>query len=478
MSPRLPDSTSLSQSGFGLRFIAPVLIGPVLNPINTTMIAVALVPIARDFGIASSTVIWLVSGLYLASSVAQPTMGKLADLLGPKRIYLVGLVLVLVGGLLPVLDRTFAGVVAARVLIGVGTSAAYPSALTLIRDRAARLDVPTPPALLSAISIASLTIGAVGPVLGGVLIEALDWRAIFLVNVPLAILAMAMSVFWLPSDRTRPAVSRDVPLLTSIDPVGILLFAGTIAALLVFLLDPGSGHWWLPAVAILLAGLLAYWELRRPKPFLDLRMLGRNAALSRTYARLFLVYFSVYSMTYGFSQWLQGAAGFSSDTAGFLQLPTALLAGVASLVIARATALRRPLVLAGLLPCLGGLFLVTLTSGAPVWLLLGVAALFGVPQGLASVANQAALYRQAPADQLGVASGLSRTSIYLGAIVSSGVIGLTFGDRPTDGGIHTIGWLIIGATGVAALLALVDRTLGAPERRATDDVPAGVGPSR
>ncbi|MGW4467558.1 MFS transporter [Micromonospora sp. NPDC004704] len=468
---------NLRQAGFSPRFIAPVLIGPVLNPINTTMISVALVPIARDLGVTSSVVIWLVAGLYLASAIAQPTMGKLADLFGPRKIYLIGLVFVLAGGVLPILDAHFAGVVTARVLIGIGTSAAYPSAMSLIRDRSDRLGVETPPALLSAISIASLTTGAIGPVLGGVLIEVLDWRAIFLVNVPLTLLAMAMTVFWLPSDRTRPTVPRTGSPLTAIDPVGILLFATTIAALLVFLLDLASGHWWLFAVAVVFAGLLAYWELRRPKPFLDLRMLARNGPLSRTYARLFLVYFSAYSMTYGFSQWLQGSAGFGSDVAGFLQLPTAILAGLASLSIARSTALRRPLVLAGLLPCLGGLLLVTLTSNSPVWLLLFVAALFGVPQGLASVANQAALYRQAPSDQFGVASGLSRTAIYLGAIVSSGVIGLTFGERPSDGGIHAIGWLIITATGVAALLALFDRTLGAP-RESEAGVPVGAGSSR
>ncbi|MEV4631435.1 MFS transporter [Micromonospora sp. NPDC049523] len=470
---------SLRQVGFSPRFIAPVLIGPVLNPINTTMISVALVPIARDLGVTSSVVIWLVAGLYLASAIAQPTMGKLADLFGPRRIYLVGLVFVLVGGVLPVLDAHFAGVVTARVLIGIGTSAAYPSAMSLIRDRSDRLGVDTPPALLSAISIASLTTGAVGPVLGGVLVESLDWRAIFLVNVPLSLLAMAMTVFWLPSDRTRPRVPRTGSLLTAIDPVGILLFAITIAALLVFLLDLASGHWWLLAVAVVLAGLLAYWELRRPKPFLDLRMLASNGPLSRTYARLFLVYLSAYSMTYGFSQWLQGAAGFGSDVAGFLQLPTAVLAGFASISIARSTALRRPLILAGLLPCLGGLIIVTLSSNSPVWLLLAVAALFGVPQGLASVANQAALYRQAPSEQLGVASGLSRTAIYLGAIVSSGVIGLTFGERPSDDGIHAIGWLIAAATGVAALLALFDRTLGGDrERKPAAGVPVGAASPR
>jgi MFS family permease len=451
--------------GLGPRFVVPVLIGPVLNPINTTMISVALVPIARDLGLASSVVIWLVAALYLTSAVAQPTMGRLADRVGPRRVYVTGLVIVLLGGVLPFVVPGFVGVLAARVLLGIGTSAAYPSAMTLIRDQSDRLGIVTPPALLSGVSIASLTSAAVGPILGGVLIQAFGWRSIFLVNIPLALLALAMSLAWLPSDRTRPTRPAAAAGLSGLDPLGLVLFAGTLTALLVFLLDLGSGHWWLLGATVALGGTLAWWSLRQADPFLDLRTLGRNAALSRTYLRLFLVYLAAYTMVYGFSQWLQDSAGYSSATAGLLQLPTAVLAGVASVLVARSTALRTPLVLAGLMPCLGGLLLLAVTSGSPVWLLLAVAGLFGIPQGLASVSNQAALYRQAPAAQLGTAAGLSRTSIYVGAIVSSGVIGVVFGDQPSDAKLHLLAWAIVVATGVATVLAGTDRALRATPAR-------------
>jgi len=458
--------------GFGPRFVAPVLIGPVLNPINTTMISVALVPIARDLQVASSVVIWLVAGLYLTSAIAQPTLGKVGDVLGPRKVYLGGLVVVLVAGVLPFLVPGFAGVLLARVLIGFGTSAAYPSAMSLIRDQSARLDVETPPTLLSGLSIAGQATAAVGPVLGGVLVAGFGWRSIFLVNVPLAAVALAMTLRWVPSDRTRSAPPRTGSVLAAVDPVGIVLFAGLLAALLVFLLDLTSPLWWLLVLGGVLAAALPAWELRRPAPFLDLRMLAANGALTRTYLRQFLVYLSGYSMVYGFSQWLQDAAGFTSDKAGLLQLPTAALAGVAAVAVARTTALRWPLVLAGGLPFLGGLLIVTLHSTAPVWLLLVVAGLFGVPQGLASVSNQAAMYRQAPAGQLGTAAGLSRTSVYLGAIVSSAVIGVTFGAQPTDAGLHRIGWFIALATGTAAVLAFFDRSLRGPSGAARPAVPA------
>jgi MFS family permease len=444
---------------FGPRFVAPVLIGPVLNPINTTMISVALVPISRDLGVPTSRAVWLVAGLYLASAVAQPVMGKLADVLGPRRVYSAGLVLVAAAGVLPELWSGFGGVLAARVLIGLGTSTAYPSAMTLIRDQSGRAGRPTPPALLSGLSIASLTTSAVGPVLGGVLIAAFGWPSIFLVNVPLALIALVLTWLWVPPDTTRPVVPSSGPLLRAIDPGGIVLFAVGLAALLVFLLELSSPLWWLLVLAVVVLAAFVAWELRRPAPFVDLRMLAGNGALTRTYARMFLVYLAAYAVVYGYSQWLQGAAGFDADAAGLLQLPTAVLAGVASVLVARNTRLRPPLVVAGVMALAGGVLLVGLASTAPVWLLLLVAGVFGVPQGLASVTNQAALYRQAPPEQTGTAAGLSRTAVYLAAIGSSAVIGLTFGDTPSDAGLHAIGWLIVIASAGATLLAVLDRAL-------------------
>nr|WP_302694878.1 MFS transporter [Curtobacterium sp. Csp1] len=146
------------------------MVGPLLNPINTTMVSVALAPISRDLGIGASQAIWLVAALYLASAVAQPTMGKLADRFGPKKVFLAGLVVVGVAGVVPEVLTGFGGAVTARVLIGIGTSSAYPAALTTLRQHSARIGKPTPPLVLGALSITSLVSAAAGPPLGGALI--------------------------------------------------------------------------------------------------------------------------------------------------------------------------------------------------------------------------------------------------------------------------------------------------------------------
>src|ERR1700728_4943062 len=83
-----------SHEHFGFRFVAPLALGSTLNPVNSTMIATALVPIATDFHASVAEAGWLIAGLHLASAIAQPLMGRLADLFGPRRIYLIALLLV------------------------------------------------------------------------------------------------------------------------------------------------------------------------------------------------------------------------------------------------------------------------------------------------------------------------------------------------------------------------------------------------
>nr|WP_255410971.1 MFS transporter [Frondihabitans sp. PhB188] len=435
------------------------MFGPLLNPINTTMIAVALAPISRDLGIGSDQAIWLVSSLYLASAIAQPTMGKLADRFGPKKIFLMGMAVVIVAGILPAVLPTFGAALVSRVLIGIGTSSAYPAAMSAIRNQSDRLGIVTPPLVLGGLSISSLVSAAAGPPLAGVLIGAFSWHAIFLVNVPLAGIGLVLGALWLPSDRIRPIRATPLPIRQAIDPAGLALFAITIGSLLVFLLDLSSGLWWLLVVTALALAALILWERRAVAPFIDVRMLASNGALTRTYLRLFLLYGIAYTMTYGFSQWVQDVAHISSQTAGLIQLPGAILAGVASFWFARKAGVRLPLIAAAVIPLVGGFIVLSLTGGSPVWLFVVATVFFTIPQGLASVSNQAALYRQVDPATMGAAAGLSRTSIYIGAIASTSLIGVAYGDAPTTGALHELGWVIVGIAVVLSALTILDRAL-------------------
>ncbi len=237
------ETAAVARKPFAWTFTTPLYVGAGLNPVNSSIIATALVPIATELHVAVGSTAVLVSSLYLASAVAQPTAGKLAEVLGARRIFLFGIVLVLLGGVVGGLGKNLAMLTVARVLVGIGTSAAFPCAMVLIRRRAqdAGLDAP-PGGVLGGIAIAGMATAAVGPPIGGLLVGAAGWRWAFLINIPVTLAAMVMAVRWLPADPPLDRVDHGFRRVADrIDLPGIVGFAVSMSALVIFLTAlPGS----------------------------------------------------------------------------------------------------------------------------------------------------------------------------------------------------------------------------------------------
>lgn len=460
---RLPATSSgrpaVTDPGFSARLTAPLLLGSLLNPLNTTMISTALVAIAHTFGIGAADTAWLISVLYLASAVAQPVLGKLADALGPRRVFLAGLVVVIASGLVGTFAPGFGWLIASRLLLGIGTSAAYPAAMAVLRDESRRIGRATPRPVLARLSFAALGSAAIGPTLGGLLVMVVGWRGIFAVNVPVALIALGSALLWIPADppRTRGADGR-VPRV-DLDPLGIGLFSTALTVLVFFLLDLAHPMWWLLAPFAALTGVLVWWQLRRPRPFIDLRMLASNAALARTYLRHGLSYLLIYCVMYGFTQWLEEARGYSSGHTGLLMLPMSLAALVCSLLGARTKGIRGPLALACVLLTVGSGVLMFLSGSAPLAVLLLAGACFGIPQGLIGTSNQAAVQAYAPPASIGSAAGLQRTAQYIGAITASSLIALAYGRSASDSGLHLMAAVSVVLGLLLIVLTLTDRAL-------------------
>ncbi|MEU9114389.1 MFS transporter [Streptomyces sp. NPDC048483] len=450
---------------FGARLMTPLLLGSLLNPLNSTMIATALVAIGRDFRIGAAGTVWLISAMYVASAVGQPSMGQLADRVGPRRVFVAGALTVCAAGLIGALAPTFTLLIVSRVVLGIGTAAAYPAAMAMLRAESTRVGVPTPRSVLGRLSLAALGSAAIGPTLGGLLAATAGWRAVFAVNIPLALLALLSALAWLPRDEKSPRAAGSP---ASLDPLGIALFAATLTATMFFLRDLAAPQWLLLAPAAVLAAVLVWWQLRHPSPFLDLRMLARHGGLLRTYLRHGLTYLVIYCALYGFSQWLEEAHGYSSFHAGLIMLPMSGAAAFCSIAGARTKGIRAPLTLAAVCLAAGSAVLLVLHSASPLLALLCAGALLGVPQGLAATGNQAAVYVQAPADSVGAAAGLQRTAQYLGAITAASLIGLLYGRHATDPGLHQIAALGIALGVLLLVLTLTDRSLRAGPGNSTN----------
>jgi MFS family permease len=392
----MTTATAPTRPAFGGRFVAPLFLGSMLNPINSTMIATALVPIARTFSVGAAATAWLVAMLYLASAIAQPVMGRVADRYGPRRVYLVGLAVVAAAGVGGLWVPSLAWLVGLRVLIGVGTSAAYPSAMALVRGQEQRLGRPAPGFVLGAITLGSMVSAAIGPALGGLLVGFVGWQAIFVINLPLAGIGLVLARVWLPADP--PLGVRRESAWHALDLPGVIAFAAMVAVLLVFLMGLTRPNWALLGGCALLGAALVVVERRAASPFLDLRLLADNRPLLLTYLRLGLLFVVVYGMMYGFTQWLQDARGLSAEGAGLLLLPMTAVSAVCSVLGSRGRRVRGPLVIGTLALLAGTLLLLEVDVAVGIGLLIAVGVLFGVPNGLSMAGNQAALYAQAPAE--------------------------------------------------------------------------------
>jgi len=442
---------------FDRRLIAPMLLGAILNPVNSSIIAVSLVPIGAAFGAPPARTAWLVSALYLATAIGQPVVGRLIDLYGPRRLFLAGSLLVGVAGLLGTLAPGLGVLIAARVLLGFGTCAGYPAAMYLIRAEADRTGRDSPAAVLTALAVASQTIAVIGPTVGGLLIGAGGWRATFAVNVPLAAVSLALGAWRLP--RT-PARTGAVRLTRVIDLAGMLLFAAALVALLLFLMSPGFAHWYLPVLAALAAAGFAVRELRADHPFVDLRILAGNVPLLLTYARATLTTTVAYAVLYGYTQWLEDGRGLSATGAGLVLLFLSLASLAASSITGRRTEIRGKLLVGGVAQLAAAALLLCATGdGSPVWLLAAIAVVAGIPQGLNNLANQNAVYHQADPARISSSAGLLRTFSYLGAIIASAANAGFLAHRADTGGLHHLALFLLGTAGAFLLVTLADRSL-------------------
>ncbi|WP_433502909.1 MFS transporter [Pseudonocardia halophobica] len=459
-----------TSKAFGWQFSLTLVLAAMLNPVNSSIVATALVPIGEALGLPVGRVALLVTSLYIASAVAQPAMGRFAQRFGPRRVFLAGAFLVAAGGIVGASAQDLAALAVARVLLGVGTSAGFPSAMLMIRRRAEDTG-EHPGGVMGALVASSQVTVLLGLPLGGLLVSAAGWRATFWINIPLAVALLVMAYFWLPADGRSSAAGGARRLLGELDVLGIALFGAALTLLVSFLVSLPAAHWVLLGGALAAGALLVVWELRASNPLVDMRTLLKNRALTTTYLRTGGGMLMAYAVMYGLTQWLQETRQLSATAAGLLIVPMSAAGALVTRPISRRGLVRTPLIVSAVLAVAMAVALVLLSNTTPLVLVIAITAVVGVSVGLATVGNQAAVFTQADREDTGIAAGLMRTSGYIGAIASGSIISVVFREGPSDAGLHGIADILIPVTVLVLLLAVFDKRL--PRRldtpRAIDD---------
>jgi MFS family permease len=401
----------------------------------------------------------VITAFYLTSAAGQPLMGRLADRFGPRRLFMLGMSLVVVTCAVAPFAPNFALLCVARAFMALGTATAYPSAVVMVGAlaRQARTESSRP---LGRIQMANTAAAAVGPVVGGLLVGFVGWEALFLVNVPLSLAAIALVRRFAPADEGREH-GRVAELLRDSDIPGILAFLGAMVLAMMSLLDVVPGYrWWLLGAGTLLAVLFVWRELRFAPPFLDLRLLGRNRPLLLVYLGFALFSGVYYFAFFGLPQLLQEAAGYDPGIVGLLMLPLAAASVIATPVAVRGMdrfGVRRVLIAGVVLLVVASAAMWLLTASFAIPLVFALTALMGVPYGVVGIASSQGMYLSTRPDERGVAAGIYQTCRYVGAITATVLIGIFYGTGVNQANWGLMVFVMLGLGAVVFAVSLLWR---------------------
>jgi len=389
--------------------------------LDASIVNVALPTIQADLHAQLSDLQWVVDAYTLPFAVLMLTAGTLGDRFGRKRLFLGGLVLFGLGSLLCGFAPTLGWLLVGRAVQGVGAAALMPGSLAVLVAA-----FPEPRQRAQAIGLWAGVSGvalAAGPLVGGVLIQIANWPAIFFVNLPVGVVALALGWPLLSESRNPNAQRLDLP--------GQVLVTGTLVCVILALIESSSQGWTSPLIlglfsgaAVCLAAFLLV-EARVREPMLPLRLFASPVFSVANVAGL-LLFFVMMGTFFFVTQFLQAVQGYTALEAGLRTLPTTagifLIAPFAGRLTARLGP-RLPTVLGALLAALA-LFLVMRmepdSSYATLWWNFGM---LGIGFGLMISPLAAAVLSATPPQRAGLGSSVNNTSRQVGGALGVAVLG-------------------------------------------------------
>jgi EmrB/QacA subfamily drug resistance transporter len=410
--------------------LGAVSFGLFMIMLDNTVVNVALPSIAADLKIGLSELEWIVTGYALTFASLMLTGGKLADLLGRRRIFVVGLAIFTVSSLVCGLAGSGELLIGARVVQGVGAALMNPATLSIIaatfppRQRGTAIGIWAGTAALAL---------AIGPLVGGLLTEHISWSWIFFVNVPVGLIAIVASFLLIPESRDQSAEQRlDLPgLLTS----GIGLFALTYG------LIEANTHGWTSGriigafvVAAVMLVVFVLLEQHQRIPMLDLSLF-KNGTFAGANLAVLLVALAMFGVFFFISLYMQGVLGYSAVQAGAAFLPLTVLIMFVAPIAGRSTDRfgSRWLITVGMILLAGQLlYFSRLGVEETYWHLLPAMIIGGFGMAMVMTPSAAAAVRALPVDKSGVGSAVLNAFRQVGGSMGIALMGAIMAHRVGD----------------------------------------------
>ncbi|MGH3078016.1 MAG: MFS transporter [Gaiellaceae bacterium] len=460
--------------------LAAVSFGLFMIMLDNTVVNVALPSIQRDLGADLSELEWIVTGYALTFAALMLIGGKLADAYGRRLVFVVGIAVFTLASLACGLAESSDQLIAGRVLQGAGAALMNPATLSIIAATFAPQERGTAIGIWAGVSALAL---AIGPLVGGLITEHLDWSWIFFVNVPVGILGIVASFLFIDESRDESHERLDLPgLATS----GIALFSLTYA-----LIEANTYGWGstriVSAFVVAAVAFVAFVLLERHQraPMLPLELF-RNGTYTGANLVILLVALAMFGVFFFVSLYMQNVLGYSAVQTGAAFLPmTVLIILVAP--IAGKTSDRigsRGLMTAGLLLVAVHLtYFSRLGADASFWDLLPALLIGGAGMALTMTPSAAAATRAVPVDKAGVGSAVLNASRQTGGAIGIALMGAIMAHE-AGGGRLTPETFMAGfqrALEVSAVIAVVGAivafALVRPHERAEDTTPAAAEPA-
>ncbi|RMB61432.1 DHA2 family efflux MFS transporter permease subunit [Tessaracoccus antarcticus] len=408
-----------------------LVVGFFMILVDTTIVSVATPTIISELNAGVSEAIWVSSAYLLAYAVPLLIMGRMGDRYGPKKIYLIGLVIFTLSSLACGLVGSVNPLIIARVVQGIGAAMMTPQTMATITRLFPANERGKAMAIWGAVAgIATL----VGPVLGGLLLDSLGWEWIFFINVPVGVVGFFAVVKYVP----RMEVNKH-----RFDWIGVALSAVGLFCIVFGLQEADTFEWgqiWGPITVwsliifglVVLVGFVLWQKYNRSEPLLPLELFSdRNFAVSNI--AIVTVGFSVTAMPFALMIWAQAARGFSPTEAALLSAPTALM----SLVLARPVGNLVDRIHPRLLATIGcGLWsaalfglVAVMNTTSPVWLILIPMTVLGISNSFVWGPLSTAATGNLPPLRAGAGSGVYNTARQVGAVMGSAVIATLISSR-------------------------------------------------
>ena len=448
--------------------LAAVSFGLFMIMLDNTVVNVALPSIQRDLDADLSELEWIVTGYALTFASLMLIGGKVADAYGRRKVFVIGIVVFTLASLLCGLATSSEMLIGARVLQGAGAALMNPATLSIIAATFPPRERGTAIGIWAGTSALAL---AIGPLVGGLITEHIDWNWIFFVNVPIGVLGIAASYLFIDESRDETHASLDIP--------GLATSAVGLFALTYGLIEANTYGWTSPrivgAFVLAVVSLTAFVviERRRREPMLPLELF-RNGTYTGSNLVVLLVALAMFGVFFFVSLYMQNILGYSAVQAGAAFLPmTVLIILVAP--IAGKTSDRigsRGLMTAGMILVALQLILFSrLSADASFWNLLPALMVGGVGMALTMTPSAAAATRSVPVDKAGVGSAVLNSARQVGGTMGIAIMGAIMaaevgGDRSVDAFMSGFEKSLLVAAGIAIVGAVVAFTLVRPHEEA------------